>query len=286
MYSIDSVLQTVEDKWLSLLFNHCKSEFSKTCLPSHDESHHYRVWLTAKRLIGELGKFNYTFTISDIEKMIIAAFFHDIGMSVDPGPEHGSISRKMAEDFFTKTNVPDVTGLPEICDVIAKHDDKEYKSKRLKGDLAPDSLFPILNVSDDLDALGITGIYRYAEIYLLRGVAVKDLGFKVLRNLEERYKFFTGIYGFLHHFCSLQNDRYQIIQEFYNNMILHQDTDSSKYGSKSGPAGVIGYFQELILDRKMPIKKVFNEVEKSTSDAYILDYFHKLSREFYVKEDG
>lgn len=277
MKTIDSALKTVEEKWLQTLFTHCKEIFSQTCLPSHDETHHYRVWLFAKQLIRELGQANYTFDANQVEKIILAIFFHDTGLSVQPGAEHGKFSRTFAEDFFDRSSQKPIDDLDEVLTVIEKHDDKEYADTFAEQPVSPDGLFPVVNASDDLDAFGITGIYRYAEIYLLRGIQGKDLAIQVLDNSANRFQHFFNTYGFLKRFAEQQRIRFQILQKFYHDLVLQHKTGN--VSQSTGPSAVIHQIEQCILKKKLPLEQVCKEVENGSNDPYVLDFFRLLGDE-------
>ncbi|HNY14760.1 MAG TPA: hypothetical protein PKI12_04420, partial [Bacteroidales bacterium] len=53
-----------------------------------------------------------------------------------------------------------------------------------------DKLFLMLSVADDLDAFGETGIERYQEIYLARGIKPEDIGPLILENAARRFRNF------------------------------------------------------------------------------------------------
>jgi HD superfamily phosphodiesterase len=275
--TIDSTLKTVEEKWLQTLFTRCKEIFSQTYLPSHDESHHFRVWLFAKQLIRELEKANYSFDVNRIEKIILAIFFHDTGLSVEPGAEHGRFSRRFAGEFFKQSPVKPPDGLDEVLTVIEKHDDKEYAGTFAQPSASPDGLFLVVNASDDLDAFGITGIYRYAEIYLLREIQGKDLAIQVQENSAIRFRGFFSVYGFLGPFAEHQRIRYQILQKFYNDLIFQHKTGT--VSKITGPSAVIQQIQQSVLEKKLPLKQLIREAETTSNDPYVLDFFRLLGDE-------
>jgi len=276
--TIDSALKTVEEKWLQTLFTHCKEIFSQTYLPSHDETHHYRVWLFAQQLIRELDQANYTLDANQVEKIILAIFFHDTGLSVQPGTEHGKYSRKFAEDFFDRSSQKPIDDLDEVLTIIEKHDDKEYAETFAEQPAYPDGLFPVVNASDDLDAFGITGIYRYAEIYLLRGIQGKDLAIQVLENSANRFQHFYNTYVFLKRFAEQQRIRYQILQKFYHDLVLQHKTGN--VSQSTGPSAVIHQIEQCILKKKLPLEQVCKEVENGSNDSYVLDFFRLLGEEY------
>jgi HD superfamily phosphodiesterase len=86
-------------------------KWGDTLLWSHDLEHHRRVWYYAKEILeAEAGKTvietkdSGTEKITrngkiDIDKLIIACFLHDLGMSEDQGVRHGHISRELGISF-------------------------------------------------------------------------------------------------------------------------------------------------------------------------------------------
>lgn len=277
MSSIDSTLKTVEEKWLKILLNHCKEIFSQTYLPSHDETHHYRVWQFAKQLIRELAREGYTFQVNKVEKIMLAVFFHDTGLSVQPGPDHGKYSRNLAEDFLNRLPQKPLYNTDEVLSIIEKHDDKEYTDTQMVASASPDGLFRIVNASDDLDAFGITGIYRYAEIYLLREIQEKGLAIEVLNNSKIRFQHFMNTYGFLKWFAGQQRIRFLILQKFYNDLVLQYKTGN--VSQANGPSAVIHQIKKAILKKELPLKRFIREAETTSNDPYVLDFFRMLAKE-------
>ena len=90
---IENILTKTEERWLKILYHAIKSEFIKHPLPSHDHTHHHRVWLFAKELLKALSDGGYDVDSTLAEKAIISAFFHDVGMTVTHKSSHGNESR-------------------------------------------------------------------------------------------------------------------------------------------------------------------------------------------------
>ncbi|MGC9342541.1 MAG: HD domain-containing protein, partial [Bacteroidales bacterium] len=183
---LEKHLEQVESKWLNSSFDFLKNKFTTTPLPSHDHQHHLRVWKYAKDLLLQLSRQNITADSHLIEALLLSSMFHDAGMIKVKGDEHGKASIEIFREYLA-----DLGENPENLEVIEhaieKHDDKSYT---LAGRLIVDGkiqLLPALHISDDLDALGNIGIFRYSEIYLLRGIPFEDLGLKIIANLSGRY---------------------------------------------------------------------------------------------------
>lgn len=267
-------LQKVENSWLDPLYYTCQRVFKQVHLPSHNEEHHLRVWITTKELIKQLNKQEVTFTQSDLTKLIIAAFLHDTGMSVKINKAHGKESRKICEEFIKKYVSASIKNLQELYDVIEKHDDKEYKNEFTKNK-NPKSLFKILSVCDDLDAFGLNGAYRYTEIYLLRGVNVENIAIQVLKNLTNRVNYFTESFGHIEKFYRKHLKRSDITRSFFtdlNNDLLNKN----KIDSLSGPTGVINLINRHIINEERTPLEASKLIVRNRSDSYVKNYFRKL----------
>jgi HD superfamily phosphodiesterase len=275
---MEDLIYNVEQKWLKTLFKVCRDTFSNSFLPSHDETHHYRVWLIARELISELGTHDLYFSEIEIENIIIAIFFHDAGMAKNLEKEHGRISRNICENFFKINPEKKIRCLNEVYEAIEKHDDKEYKNN-IQFPVKPTNLFFILSVSDDLDAFGIIGIYRYAEIFLMRNININDLPKKVLDNLNSRFDYFQKNYGFLARFAEKQKARYLTIKSFYE--ALQKQLTDKAYSSSTryGPLGVINSIIHFVLDRKLSPEVISKHFLKNAEDLFVKEFFEQFDLE-------
>ena len=98
---ISSAVRKSEEKYLSSVEAFFKDKWGETKLWSHDLSHHRRVWDYAKELLQYAGDTDQLF----IEKLLIACYLHDIGMSIDPGEKHGIRSRVICELFLKENKI-------------------------------------------------------------------------------------------------------------------------------------------------------------------------------------
>ena len=277
-----SELQKVENSWLIPLYTICQRAFSQTHLPSHNEDHHHRVWITAKELIKQLEKQAITFTSSDLTKIIIATFLHDTGMSVTIDKTHGKESGKICKQFIEEYKPEDIDNPQELLDVIENHDDKEYQNKfaKIKN---PKHLFKILSVCDDLDAFGLTGAYRYIEIYLLRGIPVNNIATMVLKNLTSRIDYFTGSFRYMEKFYKKHIKRFDLTWAFFtdlNNQIIHENNTKSL----SGPLGVINLINHYVISEKRTPVEASKFIIRNTTDDYVKNYFRGLYTELSSRE--
>ena len=214
MQTLKQRICKAEEIWLLPLLNHCNNLFSGVFLPSHDHLHHYRVWCNARELMLMMENAGCSVSPELPGKLILAAFFHDTGLINTHNEKHGMESRKLCQEFFRKANHPVPVGYHEILDAIEHHDDKSYHENSITGEPGPQVL-KLLSASDDLDAFGYTGIYRYAEIYLLRKVRPEDLPDRILENLNNRFQNLKNIFAPLNQFIDRQEIRYWITCEFY-----------------------------------------------------------------------
>jgi len=272
-----SQLHKVENSWLVPLYTTCQHAFCQTHLPSHNENHHLRVWILARELIKQLEKQAITFTRSDLTKIIIAAFLHDTGMSVTIDKTHGKESIKICKKFIEEYQPEDIDNPLELLNVIENHDDKEYQNKfaKIKN---PKHLFKILSVCDDLDAFGLIGVYRYVEIYLLRGIPVKNIASMVLKNLTSRINYFTGSFRHMEKYHKKHVKRFDQTWAFFtdlNNQIEHKNETTSI----SGPPGVINLINHHVIGEKRSPVEASNFIIRNTTDGYVKNYFRGLSLE-------
>lgn len=197
-----------EEKYLSSIEAFFKKKWGDTKLWSHDLSHHRRVWNYAKELLTCIGDADQLF----IEKLLIACYLHDSGMSIDPGEKHGIRSRVICESFL-KENKIIPADYADLIQAIEYHDNKEYTDSPVD-----DKLLLLLSVADDLDAFGYTGILRYADIYLERGVSITDLGKMVIENSGKRFQNFEKAFSGYSELVERHRIRYQALISFYSEL--------------------------------------------------------------------
>lgn len=178
-----------EDKYGKLLSEECMRLFSAAEIPSHDHLHHERVWQNAAYLLEKLYGAGMTNDPELAEKAIIASFFHDTGLTVNLGPDHGRESRRICNAFLHCTEISASDRL-EILEAVEIHDNKDYTGKS-----DPASLATILSVADDMDAFGVTGIERYEEIYAMRGIPADEMPEKIVPNVISRFRHLESTYA-------------------------------------------------------------------------------------------
>lgn len=179
---------SAEEKYRKLLSGECRRIFSGTVIPSHDHIHHERVWSNAALLLERLYDMRLVNDPGLAEKAIIAAFFHDTGLTLNRGTGHGLESRKICDAFLATISITD-TDRREILDAVEMHDNKEYSGKS-----DPSSLAAIISVADDMDAFGKTGIERYEEIYSMRGIAAAEMPAMIVPNVMSRFRHLESTY--------------------------------------------------------------------------------------------
>lgn len=214
--NIERIIEEVEARWLQELYQYVKDLFHEHPLPSHDHTHHFRVWEFSKEIVRHLSFEGFQFTREEVTGLIIAVFFHDAGMIRTLDERHGQAGMEMCMEYF-RVRPPLPKELFQIVLLaILKHDDKDYKNKWiLPGSTDQKSLTHILSISDDLDALGYTGIYRYLEIYHLRRIPLNEIPFRAYHNLSRRYKYFMYTMSNLPGLISRHQDRFEVCSRFF-----------------------------------------------------------------------
>lgn len=183
------LIAAAEEKYRSLLSEECRRIFSGTVMPSHDHLHHERVWENAALLLERLYSKGLITDPHLADRAIVAAFFHDTGLTVNRGPDHGLESRRICSTFLLNSDFSEADRRV-ILDAVEMHDNKEYS-----GNSDPASLAAIISVADDMDAFGETGTSRYDEIYSMRGVAAEEMPAMIIPNVISRFRHLESTYS-------------------------------------------------------------------------------------------
>ena len=243
-------LKMVEGKWLRDLYSHTKQWFSNAWIPSHDETHSIRSWIHAKDLMSAIDRAGKPVPRILIEQVILAVFLHDTGMTEDPGPYHGPISRKNAEKYLAKRNELPGTAREELLEAIHFHDHKSGRYPHHGTQEDHTDVFHILNASDDMDAFGRIGVYRFIEINLLRGRFDRSSARKILTSLDHRYRHLENDFGYLSPVIREQKERYALARSFF------QDLERELSGDPEYARAVVRAIEKEVLQSRSRPEKV------------------------------
>jgi hypothetical protein len=265
-------IESAELQFRQILEEFFITVYDEKYLISHGIDHHRRVWSYSKELLSiTVGKFESELTQVP-SKLLISSYLHDIGMSVDPGPRHGRHSRELCATFLSKNNLRE-TDYQDVLETIMNHDIKDYTRETGVIDL-----LTILSVADDLDALGFIGIFRYSEIYLTRGISLREIGHAILDNSAIRFDNIlkTGIYT--DDYILKHRKRYNILNNFfreYNNQL-----GSYQFGGQN-PSGYCGVLEILLylVNSKFTLKELYNNKMKFSYDPVIQWFLDNLKTE-------
>jgi hypothetical protein len=124
-------------------------------------------------------------------------------------------------------------------------------------------------VADDLEALGTIGIYRYAEIYLQRGIPLRELGNRILENVKTRFENLSYGCPLCARVVEKYRQQYDEIRLFYEQYNLQLKSISQPETVSSGPLGVINYIRTADM----------NNTSIDYGQTEVTDYFRKLANE-------
>jgi hypothetical protein len=266
---------SAERKYKQSLEDFFTEVFRSTRLLSHGIDHHQRVWLFAKELLGQPDKRGCIDDNFFCDRLIIACYLHDSGMSIDPGPRHGIQSRSICVQFLLKYSLPE-SEFKDVLDVIEKHDKKEYSISD-----KPDELLNILSVADDLDAFGSIGIFRYLEIYLKRDIPYRDIGPLIIENISGRFNNFVRTYGFNQALIEKHRRRYETATSFFSNYTeqsAEYQFDTNNPTDYCGVAEVIRY----MIRQNLKLPELFTFVKKFHNEKGLYLYFNDLKNELLL----
>jgi len=267
--SLEIWINRAEETWLDALYEHAKALFQNSPLPSHDHTHHLRVWNLCKSLLREIATFNSRIDQSLVEGVLIAAFFHDLGMATSTREDHGRLGSERCMSWFRDSTRTKPERFEEIIRAIELHDRKDLQMyKSFSPELEPEIL-GILSVADDLEALGTIGIFRYAEIYLERGIPMEELGTRILANVLTRFEHLSDGCQQCDRLLTRYRQQYDELCFFFQEYNTQLKAVSQADTVSSGPLGVINYIRKHGMD-KTALNQASSEVN---------DYFRKLEYE-------
>jgi len=272
MMNISQHIVAAENRFRLLLEDYFRTVWGKTILVSHGIEHHRRVWHFATELLRESQEVCSNSAGSFAEKLIIACYLHDLGMSVDTGIRHGKISRQMCKKFL-EANLLDESEYAELLDAVENHDNKDYDGQTRRLDLST-----LLTVADDLDAFGHFGIYRYLEIYRKRGVPKSKIPDMVMINATKRLQNFNSVYKESREVAERHNERYKILENFFKQL---RWTDDVNPGGKHEISGNVRISEYLIyiMSRNIVPENICQTNILPVDDKELHCFFNALSNE-------
>lgn len=236
-------IRRAEASWLDELYANAESLYRTTSLPSHDHSHHLRVWNLCKTLLRETVDFLPSIDQLFVEGVLIAAFFHDLGMVYSTRADHGHLGVELCIEWFRAPGRERPGNFNEILRAIELHDRKDEQIHGSFQRDTPPEILTFLSVADDLEALGIIGIYRYAEIYLRRGIPLEELGDQILENASSRFRNITRACLLCDHIVENFQPQYEALRQFFEKYNHQLKAVSPADELSSGPLGVINYIR-------------------------------------------
>lgn len=232
---IKLIIESAENQYKQILEDFFISVYNEEALSSHGLAHHRRVWNYSKDIIG-LGLLKPNEVSLFVTNLIIAAYLHDIGMTIDPGVKHGKHSKVLCQNFFLRNDLSE-NDFPGLLEAIENHDDKDYVSGKNPGDL-----LKVLSAADDLDAFGYIGIFRYSEIYLTRGITMHDIGNKIIQNATRRFENFVFNFEKYTDFIKEHEIRYNILYDFFRSYNMQLPSYHFGTGNPAGHCGIVELF--------------------------------------------
>jgi len=273
-------LKEVEDKWLPGLYNQVKETFASDPLPSHNEEHHLRVWNYTRELLSELSSRGIETDKNFLEDMMIAVFFHDTGMSTNRDSDHGNESRRLCEEWMEQNQFARNERTEKVLAAIEHHDDKTYHfSPGLSLGKLP-NILSILNVCDDLDAFSFCGIYRYSEIYLLRGISLEELGQQVISNSSRRFGNFMESCMQLPGMIKIHAPRYDVLENFFRQYNAQLRKDPTGRSIDHGPVNIVKIFYRQILEGVNSVESLCSSAINEHKGMYEKTFFENLRKEW------
>jgi HD superfamily phosphodiesterase len=275
------IYTSAENKWLRSLTVSLEGIFGEEVIHSHDDTHHLRVWGYGKELLMALEAAGNPVRATDAENLLITCMLHDAGLSTTTDKEHGKAGAIIAGKLLSEAGWQ-AKEMEPILYAIEHHEDKSYLKNRRLYDQGELQLLTALNIADDLDAMGKAGVYRYAEIYLMRGIAMEDLGLQIISNLSTRYGNFMKHCGRLPAMVMKHSPRHHATETFFRNYNYQlRKITAGDNTAEGGPVGVIRIIYRFVLSGNTFINELFGSARQNP-DPFVQNFFKELQDELQV----
>ena len=213
-----------------------------------------------------------------VEGVLIATLFHDLGMVQSTREDHGSLGKELCRTWFSDSGHTPPGNFDRILEAIEMHDRKEARIYPDKESGRSPGILGILSVADDLEAMGVIGIYRYAEIYLCRGVALEKLGMLILENAEQRFRNLSSS-GIAPKVIGEYKQEFDVLIRFFTRYMQQlQETDQPEKAA-DGQLGVINYIRTRSIEQKIRPEDLANLAEEEGVELMIKNFFSTLKNE-------
>jgi HD superfamily phosphodiesterase len=263
--NLEGRIESAEKKYRQILEEFFLKKWGDTRLFSHDIDHHRRVWHYARELLSETGRNKKIRITFSPDKLLIACYLHDLGMTIDQGDRHGVYSSYLCREFVYQNGLSE-SEFSGVLTAIKDHDRKEIIST----DNYPD-LLSFLTIADDLDAYGYIGISRYLEIYIKRGILAADIGYMIRTNASRRFDNFKTTFRNSNALLKKHSGRFKILDDFFNNYNKQVEGSGLDNNNPSGYACVVELVFEMIKEQVVSIDALI--ITKRFSDDPLVKKF-------------
>jgi hypothetical protein len=212
-----------------------------------------------------------------VEGILIAAWFHDLGMVQSRSEDHGKLGRELCIKWFRENGrkIPEL--YTEILNAIESHDNKKDGAYSVLHFNRRPGILSMLCIADDLEAFGNIGIYRYAEIFLMRNIDLTELGSRILENAEVRQNNLVQSCAICQTLLNVYQLQYETLQNFfqdYNTQLLQVHSPECTF---TGPLGVINYIRTLGMEEQIRPEHLSKHIAQE--DMTVKSFFKTLSNE-------
>jgi hypothetical protein len=263
----------VEEKWWPRIEAFFAEKFKGLFIPSHDFTHHTRTWIYSKQILAALSANPQVFNKAFITDTFWASMFHDIGLTESTKEDHGKISVELFREFIHKQEFTDIADIERVKHAIQYHDDKNYSTGV---DFSFSTPYHVLTIADDLDAFGYIGVYRYIEIYLLRGMSCEQIAANVCVNLDKRFLNFSRWCSPYDELYAEHKVRHNKTKHYFEALINEVEEIGYQSFYMIGAMGVFNLLKEYLNNQHNVLSKAV--VEKH-ADTYIVNFLKELQSE-------
>ncbi len=154
-----------------------------------------------------------------------------------------------------------------MLEAIEYHDVKNYSDASKN---KSNNIYHLLTIADDLDALGALGVYRYIEIYLVRGIEIHEIPIQILNNVRQRYDYFIEYT----HGYNFDRKKYEIRYNTIQSLL-----DDHNFSEK--PVTIVRWIRdEIVFPKKDPFQFVMNYPSNELQNKRIKSFVKEFLIEY------
>jgi len=224
----------------------------------------------------ELDTIGIKYDQTTISQALIACMFHDTGLIKDSSENHGFQSRLYCEQFFSTNPVLSIENKEIVLSAVELHDDKSLKDFNDSNLNSFQDIHSLVSAADDLDAFGLIGVFRYLEIYLIRGIPLRELPAKVMVNLQNRFINFEKGFSVMSQFVESNRVKYLVAYNFFSGL---ETQINNSFSTSNDYLSIANLLSDCLINKRLDIYQTISFALEMNRGVFFQSFFENLRNE-------